>query len=605
MNQSTENFALPSPSIQFVTFELIKGSIQSARQQMEALIDRTAMSPFMREKKDYFTAYFDRDGKLVSSSNLPIAAGNLIDCILTHYPKATMRPGDIFCYNDAYGSEGAVSHMPDMVFVAPVFYQGEVCAFAEAWGHLWDIGGMHPGSISPDATDIFQEGVVIPAMQICSADVLNNDLLRLILRNTRYPAMVSGDITALIACVRLGRLRFEQIIARFGHDEVEAALKYMLTQSEMALRVAIEQKIPNGRFSFRDWIDGDGVSDKSYSVAVTIAKNEREVSLDFTESDDAAKGAINFIMQESVPKFMTGLYLTASDPAIQMNAGFERAIGQIKRRSGSIVAPLSPAPIGIRAHTMTRVNSALFGALARATEGQCSAASAVYVLYYLRSLNPETQSIDLCAEGLAVGFGARTHADGIDAVYYVAQKNYPIEFAEMEFNVRIEAFGIHKDSGGPGRFRGGCGIFRDVRIVAKEATFGVRMDNALFPAWGVNGGMSGGSGSTIINPGTPTEKQLNSMSDGHVLHEGDLVRLITAGGGGWGDPTMRPSEQVCLDVLDGFVSVESARNDYGVVLSVDGFSVDHEATIQLRSTMPKPTKMFHRRTYFDTNEHHS
>jgi N-methylhydantoinase B len=136
MNQSTENCALPSPSIQFVTFELIKGSIQSARKQMEALIDRTAMSPFMREKKDYFTAYFDRDGKLVSSSNLPIAAGNLIDCILTHYPKATMRPGDIFCYNDAYGSEGAVSHMPDMVFVAPVFYQGEGYRRHASWQHL-------------------------------------------------------------------------------------------------------------------------------------------------------------------------------------------------------------------------------------------------------------------------------------------------------------------------------------------------------------------------------------------------------------------------------------------------------------------------------------
>lgn len=589
-------------AVEPITLELIKGAVQSARREMEALVDRTAMSPFIREKKDYFTAFFDRSGRLVSSTNLPMAAGNLIDCILEQYPAHTMQPGDVFAYNDAYGSHGAVSHMPDMVFVSPVFADGVLFAFAEVWGHLWDIGGMHPGSISPDATDIFQEGVVIPPVRVQRAGIENEEVLRIVLRNTRYPDMVRGDITALMACVRLGRRRLEEIAARFGRDSTEAAFAFMLRQSASALRKAIAARIPDGRYSFRDFIDSDAVTDTSYSVAVTIDKQGERLAYDFSDSSDQAVGAINFIMQDTVPKFMTGLFLTLDDPAIQMNAGFADAIAQVTRRAGSIVAPRSPAPIGMRSHTMIRVNSAIFGALARATGGQCSAASAVYVLYYLRSFNRASGEVDLCIEGLAVGFGARTHADGIDAVYYVAQKNYPVEFAEMEFGVRVEAFGLHRDSGGPGRWRGGCGIFRDIRVIADEAVLGVRMDNVRYPAWGVNGGMSGRPGRIVVNPDTPDERELAPLSEGNRLRKGDLLRIVTAGGGGWGSPLDRPAEQVLGDVLDGFISPESARHDYGVVLSEDASTLDDSATQALRASLPRPSGMFHRRVYFDEVE---
>jgi N-methylhydantoinase B len=585
-----------------VTLELIKGAVQSARHEMEALVDRTAMSPFIREKKDYFTAFFDRTGRLVSSTNLPMAAGNLIDCIFEHYPAQTMQPGDVFLYNDAYGSHGAVSHMPDMVFVSPVFADGRLFAFAEVWGHLWDIGGMHPGSISPDATDIFQEGVVMPPVRVHAAGVENEEVLRIFLRNTRYPDMVRGDITALMACVRLGRRRMEEIVTRFGLAATEAAFAFMLRQSESALRKAIAARIPDGRYSFRDWIDSDAVTDRSYSVAVTIDKQGERLAYDFSDSSDQAVGAINFIMEETVAKFMTGLFLTLDDPAIQMNAGFADAIAQVTRRPGSIVDPRPPAPIGMRSHTMIRVNSAIFGALARATGGQCSAASAVYVLYYLRSFKRQGGDVDLCIEGLAVGFGARTHADGLDAVYYVAQKNYPVEFAEMEFGVRVEGYALHCDSGGPGRWRGGCGIVRDIRVIADEAVLGVRMDNVRYPAWGVNGGRSGQPGHIVVNPGSPDERVLKPLSEGNRLRNGDLLRIVTAGGGGWGSPLQRPAAQVLADVLDGFVSPHSARHDYGVVISDDGATLDVAATQALRAAMPAPSGMFHRREYFDEVE---
>ncbi len=581
-----------------ITLELINGSLRAAREEMEALIDRTAMSPFIREKKDFFTAFLNRDGKLVVSTSLTLS-GNLVEGVFRHYPRQTMADGDLYIYNDAYGTGGGVSHLPDMVFVAPVFHEGELFAFAESWGHLWDIGGMVPGSISPDATSTFQEGILIPPVKVMEGGQMNEEVFRIFTRNSRFPDIMRGDLKALMAACHLGKRRLEETVERFGADAVADAFEFMLASSERALRTEIERRVPDGAFGFRDYIDSDAVTDQSRSVHVTLAKSDGRVSLDFSQSDDQAAGPINFIMDDSVPKYMCGLYFTMHDPNIRMNAGFERAIDEIVTRPGSVVAPLEPAPIGLRSHTMIRVNTALFGAIAEATGGDASAASSVYVLYYLRSRNRASERIDLCIEGLAVGFGARTYADGTDAVYYVAQKNYPLEFAEAEFGVEIEAFRIHVDSGGPGRWRGGCGIVRDVRVLADQATLGLRLDNAKYPAFGVKGGHAGRPGRIVVNPDGPEPRELQSMSDGNQLKKGDLIRIITPGGGGWGAPAERPAETVLDDVLDGFVSVESAFDDYGVVLGADGLSVDLDATARRREGMAAPAGMFHRDGYYN------
>ena len=581
-----------------ITMELIKGSLQAARAEMEALIDRTSMSPFIREKKDYFTAFLDAQGRLVVSTSLTLA-GNLVDAILELYPAETMGEGDLYLYNDPYASRGGVSHLPDMVFVMPVFHAGKLFAFAEAWGHLWDIGGSVAGSISPHATSTFEEGLHVPPVKVIAKGVLNEEVFRIVTRNSRFPDMQRGDLKAIMAACALGKRRLEDIVARFGEQAVNGAFEFMLDQSEQSLRRQVRERIPDGRYAFRDFIDSDAVTDESYSVHVEITKRGDGLALDFSASDDQALGPVNFVMDDSVPAYITGLYLSMLDPDIRMNAGFERVIEKVTTRPGSIVCPTFPAPVGLRSHTMIRVTTAMLGALARATGGQASAASSVYVLYYLRSQNATTGQIELCIEGLAVGFGARTYADGIDAVYYIAQKNYPIEFAEMEFGVEIEAFRVHQDSGGPGRYRGGCGIVRDVRVLASSATLGLRMDNCRYPAFGVNGGMSGRPGRVIVNPDTPAARDLATMGDGFALRGGDLLRIITPGGGGWGSPLSRPAEQVRDDVLDGFVGAASARDDYGVVLTGTSLDIDQEATAALRERLSGPTGMYHRGGYFD------
>jgi N-methylhydantoinase B len=534
---------------------------------------------------------------------LTLAAGNLIDCVFAKYPAETMRPGDLYIYNDSYGSKGAVSHNNDMVFIAPMFAAGRLTGFAEGWGHLWDIGGMVPGSISPAATDVFQEGVIIPPTRVLRDGVWNDDLIAMFLRNTRFPAMVKGDFSALTAAVQLGRRRLEEIAEQFGAEVIEASFAAIIDETERATRQAIAKNVPDGRFSFRDWIDGDCVTQNSYSIAVTIEKKDGNLSFDFSETDDQAQGSINFIMDPAVPKGILGLYLTSREAGILPNAGFRRAMDGVTLRPGSLLAPREPAPLGMRSHSVMRVNTSIFAALAKATGGQAAAASSVYVLYYLRSLKKATRQLDLCIEGLAVGFGARPFANGIDAVYYVAQKNYPVEFAEMEFGVEIEGYALHRDSGGPGRWRGGMGITRDLRVISDEAVLGVRMDNIRYPAFGVAGGMAGRSGRIVVNPGGPDERELGSMSENNRLKKGDLVRIMTSGGGGWGSPIERPASDVRDDVLDGFVSRESARDDYGVVLSDELIEIDEAATTNLRAELARlPRGLFHRGHYFDDDE---
>ena len=581
-----------------VTFELIKGALRSARQEMEALIERTAMSPFIREKKDYFASFFTREGRMLYGTNLPLGA-NLMECIFREYAPETMRPLDLYWYNDCHGSGGGVSHAPDMVFAAPVFVEAQCVGFALVWGHFWDIGGLVPGSISPSATEIFHEGIIVPPIRIYREGVLNEEAFRLFVRNSRFPDILRGDIRALMAACRMGEKRLTELVERFGHEVSCTAFAQIIDESESALRTAIAARVPDGSYRFTDYLDGDGVSNKELSVTTVLQKEGDRVTLDFSATSDQAQGAVNFIMHESVPKLMYGLYLTADDPNLMLNEGFARAMDEVTVRPGSLVSPQFPAPVGMRSNTMIRVNACVLGTLALATKGNASAASPVYVIYMLRSLNPTTGEYTLCIEGVAVGFGARPFADGIDAVYFVAQKNYPAEYAEMELGIRIERYAIRPDSGGPGTYRGGCGVIRDIRILSEEAVFANRMENVTYPPWGVNGGQSGRSGRILVNPGTANERNIAPLTEGVKLRKGDLLRLLTCGGGGWGNPLDRDIALVEKDVRDGFVSRQAAQHDYGVVFEDGRLVVDVDATRQLRQTLRGETKMFHRGAYYD------
>ncbi|HEY7205283.1 MAG TPA: hydantoinase B/oxoprolinase family protein, partial [Methylomirabilota bacterium] len=256
-----------------------------------------------------------------------------------------------------------------------------------------------------------------------------------------------------------------------------------------------------------------------------------------------------------------------------------------------------PAPLGNRAHTLARVQSSVLALLALATGGDVAAPNSVYNIYFLRGFDRASGEFFLCSDGVAVGYGARPFADGLDAIYYVAQKNYPAEFMEMVFPLRLRRYALHQDSGGPGRFRGGTGVVREIELTAEEAIVAIRQDNILFPPAGVNGGQAGRPGRCVVNPGRPDERVLAPMSDGNVLRRGDVLRLSTSGGGGWGHPFDRPIDRVHHDVLGGVVSIGGAREDYGVVIDASG-AIDAAATAALRARPRGEVRMFHRNGYF-------
>jgi N-methylhydantoinase B len=586
----------PAATSDPVTREIIKGALRAAQAEMEAVIERTAMSPFIREKNDYFAGILDARGRVVCGTMLPLF-GNLTEIIFAQYPPETMRPGDLYWYNDCHGSRGGVSHSPDMVFAAPVFHRGRHVAFSQTWGHFWDIGGLRAGSISPDATEIFHEGIIVPAVRIYREGVLNDEVFRIFLRNSRFPDILRGDIRAVLAGCRLGERRVLELFERFGAETVQDAWAYFERQCRDTIRKTLESRIPDGTYETEDAVDGDGMSGRPFYVRARLVKEGGRIVIDTRESDDQARGPINFIMHESVPKLILGIYLLSGHPTVLLNDGAQDAIDEVLVRPGSILQPRWPAALGNRAHTLARVQSSMLALLALATDGDVPAASSVYNIYFLRGLDRATGEFFLCSDGIAVGYGARPFADGLDAIYYVAQKNYPAEFMEMIFPLRLRQYALHQDSGGPGRFRGGCGVIREIELTTDEAVIAIRQDNILFPPAGVNGGHAGRPGRCVVNPGRPDERLLAPMSDGNVIRRGDVVRLSTSGGGGWGDPLDRPAERVRRDVAGGFVSRDSAREDYGVVLDADGL-VDTAATTELRASKRAPVRMFHRNGYF-------
>ncbi|MVA98066.1 hydantoinase B/oxoprolinase family protein [Nitratireductor sp. CAU 1489] len=585
-----------------VSLEIIRGAIAAAQSEMEALLERTAISAFIREKKDFYTALFDADGVMAVGSMVPIF-GDMTGPVLEAFPADTMKPGDLYWYNDCYGSRGAVSHSNDQVLLAPVFQDGRRCAFVMSWAHFADIGGIRPGSISPDATEIFQEGIIIPVTKLIDGGVTNEATLSIFHRNSRFPEQSVGDMRALMASVELGVRRVAEIVDRFSPDVFSDALAQLLARTRRLVRERLAETFDYGTHRFTDAIDGDGHGNGPFKIRFALTREkggdgEDRFVFDAGETDDQAPGPVNYIMNRGVPGMALGLYYLGGDAGQVCNAGGPDAIDEVRLREGSLLMPRFPAPLGMRGLTTMRVLSAMNG-LVNVAGGGAPAANSAYVISIMRgNFRTEAGQLErfLLADGIGVGYGARPNADGIDAVYFVAQENYPVEFLELGYPVRLLRYGVVPDSGGPGRYRGGCGIVREYEILAEDAVLAVRIDSVKNPPWGIDGGMGGGVGRATVNPGTERERVLAPLSDGNRLVRGDILRMETGGGGGHGHPFDRPAERVLDDVLGGYVGVDAARDNYGVVIA-DG-EIDRQATTALRKKRPA-TRRFHRQEYVD------
>ncbi len=582
-----------------ITLEIIVGAMRAAQSEMETLLERTSMSPFMREKKDYWAALYDQHARMVAGSALPLF-GKVIEPIFEIYPADTMRPGDIYWFNDCYFSKGAVSHSPDQILVMPVFEGDRIVGYSQTWGHISDIGGMYPGSLSPKATSIFQEGIIVPPVRICRDGEISDELFRLFQRNSRSPEMIRGDMRALFAAVRLGAQRMAEIFEEFGVEVVHDAFAQLQDRTEAKVHDAFRGIFDEGSYEFADSIDTDGHGNGPFTIRASVEVGPGQVIFDGTRSDDQAPGPVNYLMQSVVPSMVLGVYFSADDANGMLNDGHMRLFDEVRLRRGSILQPEFPAPLGQRGMTWVRLQGVMTGLVNVASQGKGVASNSAYVIYYMRGNDPATGLPFLLQDGVGVGWGARPFSDGLDSVYYVAQENYPAEFLNSSYPVRMRGYSLNRDSGGPGRWRGGMGVIREIEVLSESVMVSMRIDNIENAPLGVAGGKAGRPGRAVVNPGRPDERVIDPLTDGVMLKRGDILSVQTGGGGGWGHPFDRPAEDVRLDVLGGIVSPDSALEDYGVVLGSEeaGFQIECAATARRRGARPD-TKLFHRNDYFD------
>ena len=587
-----------------VTLEIVRGAVRAAQAEMEALIERTAISAFIREKKDFYTALFDADGVMAVGSNLPVF-GDICGPVFRDFPPDTMRKGDLYWYNDCYGSRGAISHSNDQVLLAPVFHDGRRCGFVMGWAHFSDIGGLRAGSISPDTTDIFQEGIIVPPTKLVDAGVTNEAALKIFFRNSRFPEQNVGDMRALMASAALGVRRIEEIAARFGTDVLADGLR-QLRGAHPRPRAQPSSRRPSTTAptasptpSIRD---GHGNGPFHIRLALTRERGpdgEDRFIFDATETDDQSPGPVNLLLNPDVPGTALSMFYLGGDPAQVCNAGGPQALDEVRLREGSLLWPKFPAPLGMRGLTLMRFLAAVNG-LINVAGGKAPAAHSAYVISFLRgTFRNDKGELEpfLMSDGIGVGWGARPTADGTDAVYFVAQENYPVEFLETGYPVRLRTL-RH-----PRRLLRRRPLSRRLRHRARVRHPGRGGDaggphrQREEPALGHRRRHGGRLGRVVVNPGTNHERALAPLSDGNVLRHGDVLRIETGGGGGHGHPFDRPPEHVAEDVAGGFVTAEAAQRLYGVAL-VDG-AIDKAATARLRARRPE-TKAFHRHAYVDS-----
>ncbi|MDP6454150.1 MAG: hydantoinase B/oxoprolinase family protein, partial [SAR202 cluster bacterium] len=511
----------------------------------------------------------------------------IIDPVIRAYPIEDMEPGDLYWYNDPHLSEGAIQHTGDMCFLSPVFHQERPVGFAVSFGHFWDIGGSVAGSLSPHSSEIFHEGMLVPPIRIMRGGELNREAYAVILNNSRFPEMLEGDTRALMAACRLAEDRLQELMDRYGQSQVLEAFDQIIERSIAEFRKFAREVIPEGEHHFFDYVDADPVDGDPRRVDVKFIHEGDRLVADLTGSGPQATGPVNFITSPGAFNLLMARHLCYMNPELPLNEGAVDFLDEVRTKPGTITYPNFPAPVGLRSHTVIRLMGCLGGIVAQSNGGRAPASSPVYVIYNLRTIAEDGKFLYF-SEGIGSGQGARPHADGLNGIYFRDQRNYPVEFEEGEFPLRIERYAIRPDSAGPGYFRGGCGISREVRIMV-DCTLSTRMDNVRFPCFGIDGGMSGWPGRFTLNPDTSDAQEIPPAGEGISVKAGDILRIETGGGGGWGDPFTRSSEDVQRDVLEGYVTVDAALSEYGVALSYDGSEIDHYSTETARN-QPRPPR---------------
>jgi len=578
-----------------ILVDIVDGGIEAAVMEAEAAVERTARSTIIREQHDYRASLNTLDCLSVSRVSWAATA----DPIRMKFPLEEIRPGDVFIYNDVYESAGTIGHLPDYCVVTPIFFDERLIGFAQIFGHVSDVGGRMAGSWPNTSQSIFEEGTLCPPVKMYDRGSLNEGLYDIILRNSRFPEDLRGDVDAFVGANEIIRRRVVELCERFGGDRVEAAFYEIIERCAEVVREKGLPFFPEGEFVGEDFIENDGLTlDEPVKLKLTLRKYREKMVLDFDGTAPQAKGPINWPLDGRHYSKWLGAFFKAQIPGIIINEGVTDAFRcRIPKRT--ILSSEFPAPVVSRMTCMLRMISAYTVALAKAFNGEVVADMQNIQIYGLYGEDLEGK-LFLMREIFGAGSGARPYADGTDAVDLVPySKNLPAEFIEQRFPVAVEKVGLAIDSGGPGKYRGGLGYVKELRTLV-DGHYTTVTERTAFACIGINGGRWGAPGGSVKNPETNDEEHVFFSRDAVPVAAGDRIRLVTPGGGGWGDPLERELDAVRLDVIRRLVSHRSAEQDYGVVMDPETFDVDPDATATLRAEIAArrgPTKLIDRGPY--------
>jgi N-methylhydantoinase B len=562
----------------------------------------------IRDAHDYRAGIYDASLRKLTGRSYSA----LVQPVVRDFPIDTMNPGDVFFHNDVYLSEGGIGHLPDLCVTVPVFATDpagpadappRVVAFVQAFGHHDDIGGAVPGSMPSGATSVFEEGLMVPPIKLWDRGVPNRAALTIMTRNSRMPESLAGDLDAECSACLMGTRRVSELFERYGVETVEACFDAIIDDNTETYRREILPKIPDGTYVWEDYAEHDGVDEpKLHRQRITLTKVPADdpggarLIIDFAGTSPQAKGPINHVADRAdgnfLKKWLAPILRNLADTPERMaeldvNEGIVPLIEMRFPEEATLLTPRFPAPTNARTFVILRLLGVLAGVLAKAVDGRMPADQETIRYTGVYGTRADGTSY-LMREVLGGGSGGRYYADGEDTIHVVPDsRNLPSEFTESRFPFRVEALGLAQDSGGPGQFRGGLGYDKQIRML-EDAYFMSIADRSILSCWGVNGGKAGAPFRVTIDPGGPNEREMEGLVDDEPVKAGEVIRIRTTGGGGWGDPLERDVEAVVRDVRWGKVSREAAERDYGVVLTgddLDAVEVDVSATEATRSRL--------------------
>ena len=561
-----------------ITLQVIQARLAGIVQEMQNGLFRTGFSTIIRESQDASCAILNGAGEVIAQHVvLPLHMGAFPACaaaILKTYSTDEIHEGDAFLTNHPY--LGGSPHASDMGVFTPIFFHNQWVGFAANMAHKSDIGGTVPGSGSGNAREIYQEGLHLPPMKFIKQLSPVKEIEAMIAANSRTAALVIGDLRGQVGAARLGERRIAELMERYGKQTILESTERLSAYTENRVRRTLASW-PDGESEGESFVDHDGIDlTKPIRIHVRIKKVGDKLHFDFSDSSDQTQGPAN-IRPPLVRAACAYCLVALVDRFLPINQGLARVI-EATFRAGSVVDPRFPAAVNTYMPTALTATEAILRALAFFVPDKQIAGGSGSAALVLGGRDAKSNRAYVHYEIFSGGTGARSGKDGVSATAFHLSncKTAPIEIIESEFPTRVERFEIIADSGGAGEWRGGLGFARNYRILADEVRFSMRTDKHAIEPFGSNDGRPGGKGACIVNPETRDAKHLPSRFGDHRLRAGDTIRVERPGGGGLGHPFKRPVDKVVEDVRQGYVTVGSARSQYGVALRL----ANDELTVQ-------------------------